>query len=752
MQYPVSVRELCDFTAKAGDLDLRFTPSPTAREGVAGHQLLAQRRHAGYESEISLQGEFEELRVRGRADGFDPDGALLEEFKTYRGDLARVPQNRRNRHWAQARIYGWLLCSKLGLERLRIALVYFDVDRQTETALVEEHEAVALRDFFVAHCTAFLAWARLELAHRAARDATLRALGFPFAALHDGQRQLAEGVYRAAGRGATLLAQAPTGVGKTLGTLFPLMKAMPEQRLDKIFFLTAKTSGRRMALDAIGQLAAGSAGRAPLRTLELVAREKSCEYPGRACHGDACPLARGFYDRLPAARNAALAENVWDHATLRRVAAAHTVCPYYLAQELVNWADAVVGDYNHYFDSSALLHAAAVANEWRVGLLVDEAHNLVGRAREMYSGTLRTADVETAWRTAPSTLRPALQQVRDAWQSLPALAGTAPKIGTEMPRELLAALQEAAGALSRHFTEHPDASASPLLQFFFDALRWCRLGEAFDADSVIERSAGHDASISVRNVLPANFLAPRFAAAATCTLFSATLQPGEFQRDLLGLPAATRWLDVESPFRPEQLEVNVHRLSTRWRDRARTLGALAGLMAARYASRPGNYLAFFSSYDYLERCAALVREQHPEVPLWTQRRNMSERERSEFMERFTPEGRGIGFAVLGGAFAEGIDLPGERLVGAFVVTLGLPQVTPLNEALQERLSARFGCGAAYTYLYPGLQRVVQAAGRIIRSTSDRGVLDLVDDRFAQPEIRACLPRWWGLSPSAEAQP
>ena len=237
MTYSVSVRALCEFTAKAGDLDRRFTPSPSAQEGMEGHSTIAGRRRAGYEREITLEGDHEDLHVRGRADGYDPTDNQLEEFKTYRGHLERMPQNHRALHWAQLRIYGALLCRKRALREVKLALVYFDIATEHETVLVEHHSAESLESDFTAQCARFNDWARRETAHRVARNTALEALRFPFPDFHAGQRELAEAAYKTMRRGGALLAQAPTGIGKTLGTIFPALKAMPTDGLDRLFYL-----------------------------------------------------------------------------------------------------------------------------------------------------------------------------------------------------------------------------------------------------------------------------------------------------------------------------------------------------------------------------------------------------------------------------------------------------------------------------------------------------------------------------------
>jgi len=752
MTYDIAVRALCEFTAKQGDLDLRFTPSPSAQEGVAGHAIVASRRPAHYQKELALDGEYKSLRVRGRADGYDAAANLLEEFKTYRGDLERMPANHRVLHWAQVKIYGWLLCQKLGLPEVRLALVYYDITSQRETVVAELHSASSLREYFENQCELFLAWAARELEHRQARDAALTSLTFPHEVFHDGQRQLAESVYRSVRAGRSLLAQAPTGIGKTIGTIFPVLKAAPAERLDKVFFLVARTSGRRLALDTLQRLRAHEPG-LPVRVLEVVARDKACEYPQNACYGESCPLAKGFYDRLPQAREEAAAAAWLDKSAVRAIALEHGVCPYYLSQEMVRWCDVVVGDYNYYYDYSAMLFGLTQLNQWRVCVLTDEAHNLVERGRMMYTASIERTELNAARRAAPASLRKAFDKPGRRWSDLVKEQDEPYRVCPEIPEQLISALQQVVSAITDHVTEHPESVSEDLQHFHFKAMHFCRLAESFDDSSLFDITRGAapgSSTLCLRNLIPARFLSPRLAAARSAVLFSATLSPPEFYRDVLGMPADSAWLDVGSPFTPEQLRVRtVRSISTRYRHRAGSLEPIVDVLTSQYDAQPGNYLAFFSSFDYLNQVLGLFRSRRPDIPAWSQSRSMPEAERESFLARFAPQGQGVGFAVLGGAFAEGVDLPGDRLIGAFIATLGLPQVNAVNEEMQQRMDARFGAGYEYTYLYPGMQKVVQAAGRVIRTPSDRGVLYLIDDRFARHDVRRLLPRWWGMSAARE---
>ncbi|CRM10367.1 MULTISPECIES: ATP-dependent DNA helicase [Pseudomonas] len=748
MSYSVAVRALCEFTAKVGDLDLRFTPSPSAQEGIVGHRTVASRRSAHYQNEVALEGEHEQLKVRGRADGYDPDSNRLEEVKTYRGDLKAQPANHRQLHWAQVKVYGWLMCQKLGLDEIELALVYFDIVGEGETLLKQRFAAPDLERFFKQQCALFLDWAHQQMQHREARNRDAQGLAFPHAEFRSGQRSLAESVYKAVSTGRCLMAQAPTGIGKTVGTLFPMLKALAPQQLDKVFFLTAKTPGRKLALDA-AQVLYDSSPELSLQVLELVARDKACEHLDKACHGDSCPLARGFYDRLPAARQAAARVRLLDQRHLREVALAHDVCPYYLSQEMARWTDVVVADYNYYFDFGAMLFGLAQLNQWRVAVLVDEAHNLVERARSMYSASLDQYSLKTLRDSAPEPLKKPLQRLNREWNALHKDQLAPYQAYAAKPDKLLQALSQCASAMGDYFNDHPEALSGDLQAFYFEALQFNKVAELFNEHFIFDISKRQfsakrsSSTLCLRNVVPAEFIRPRLTAARSSVLFSATLSPRHYYADLLGLPPDTAWVDVESPFKAEQLQVSiVDRISTRFVHRQASLEPIVELIARQFATQPGNYLAFFSSFDYLQQVAQLLAERHPQIALWLQSRGMAEAERQAFLDQFTPHSQGVGFAVLGGAFGEGIDLPGARLIGAFIATLGLPQLNPVNEQMKARMGAIFGAGYDYTYLYPGIQKVVQAAGRVIRSQHDRGVVMLIDDRFGEARVRQLLPRWW----------
>jgi Rad3-related DNA helicase len=764
--YTVSVRELCEFTAKRGDLDRRFTPSATALEGLMGQNTVAQRRGQDYETEILLETTCGPLRVRGRADGYDPRRRCLEEIKTIRGHPDEIPENRRQLHWAQLQTYGALFCRARNLCEIALAVVYFDVASQSEVELRQVFGAKDLEEVLAQRCDAFLTWARQEAGHRDARDAALKALAFPEQTFRAGQRDLAEAVYRTAANGRCLLAQAPTGIGKTVGTLFPLLRAVPLHGIDKVAYLTCKGTGRLMAMEALSALRSGTAGES-LRVLTMVPKDEGCEHPGKACHGEACPLASGFYDRLPAAREEAVALGWLDAVAQRQVALRHGICPYYLGQELVRWADVLVGDVNHLFDSNGLLWGLSQALDWKLAVLVDEAHNLVERARRMYSAELRISQIRTAAQAAPGAVRGALDALVQATEELVVDTAAPYEVLDVAPDTFVQALQTAAGALSEHFNQHP-LNVGSLLNFHFELQRFSKLVESLSDHSLFDvqtfvgtRSGveadgeaaqdGSDAALCVRNVAPGCFLRQRFKVLHSVTLFSATLSPPQYAIQLLGLPENTAWIDVPPAFPAEHLTVRVaDGISTRFAHRERSLQRLVAVIARQFDEHEGNYLAFFSSFDYLEKAASLLATLRPDIAQWRQERWMNAGARADFLARFKTEGQGIGFAVLGSVFAEGVDLPGSLLIGAFIATLGLPPVSVTQDHIKARLDKLFGAGHGYADMVPAMQRVVQAAGRVLRTPEDRGWLWLLDDRYRRDEIVELLPPWWQLAGARQA--
>lgn len=751
---PVSVKTLAEFAAKSGSLDRRFTPSPTAQEGIAGHQEVVLRRPPHYQKEMSLTIQYEGLLIRGRADGYDSEAHCLEEIKTFYGDFEKLPDNHRQLHWAQARLYGWMYCRQHQRNGITLALIYFDLHDQREYR-VEEHftlpELVAYGEDLA---EVYWQWQQQINARQQQLSQWIDELAFPYGSFRSAQRQMAESVYKAAATGRVLLAEAPTGTGKTLASIFPAIKAFNKTPVDKIFYLTAKTTGKQLALENL-QLIASDGIDTPLRVLELTAQEKICLEPDKRCTGDSCPFARNFYDKLQQARQAAYTTPLLTRQTLTQLAHTHEICPYYLGMEMSRWVDILVADFNYYFDTSALLQGLTRELNWHPYLLVDECHNLVERARQMYSAELDRSVLLAAKRLAPKPIKTSLERVNRLWlATIKTLdfSETALTLLNASPEKLNLALTGFTNDYIDFLQRHPDhpVQHTAVQEFFFAALNYLEKLELVDEDYCIDmqRPQPKQEVLTLRNLIPARPLAARLAQAHSACFFSATLRPAYFYQQMLGLPDDTVYLQVPSPFASQQLQVKVARhISTRYRDRSTAIGPLCDIIEQQVTAATGNYLAFFSSYEFLQQIERELQQRlsSANVTVITQSRRMSEQDREAFIERFTHEQNLLGLAVLGGAFSEGVDLPGDALKGAFIATLGLPQINPVTEHLRQRLQQVFQQGYHFAYLYPGIQKVVQAAGRVIRTQEDTGYLWLLDDRFAQHEVRQLLPEWWEIS-------
>lgn len=748
----VAIRTLVEFAAKCGSLDRRFTPAPSGQQGIEGHKKVTAKRHSDYQTEVSLSIRYGELTFRGRADGYDAKRHCIEEIKTFYGDVERIPENHRELHWAQAKCYGWLYCAEHECEEINLALIYFELADELEYPLEQTFSAGELKAYFEQLAQRYCAWHQQLSLRQHQLQKWLEQLQFPYGTMHAAQRVMAEAVYKAAATGRVVMAEAPTGTGKTLAALFPALKALPRTPVDKIFYLTAKTTGKQLALENIALIASDKTHPAPLRSLELTAQEKSCLERDKKCRGDSCQYALDFYTKLPSARQAAFAIPILDKHALNQLAEKFTICPFYLGMEMARWVDLVVADVNYYFDGTPLLLGLTVELDWQPCLLVDESHNLIERGRSMYSAELNRADLLIAKKAAPEPIKKTLEKINKIWlallKTLPEQANSYTRLEV-LPEKLELALEDFTTGYIEFLQQNPDHLIQEGIaqEFFFAALNYQRISEIYDEDFCVDLQAlGSKAEIlTLRNLIPAKQLAARLRFAHCACFFSATLHPAHYYQSLLGLPEHSVQINVPSPFSSQQLSINIaSTLSTRYKDRAAAIDPLCEIIVQQLQNTPGNALAFFSSYEFLQQAETQLRKHFAKTPiqLLVQSRRMSEQDREVFIAQFNQRDNLLGLAVLGGAFSEGVDLAGDALKGAFIATLGLPQVNPINEHLRQVMNNKFGQGYDFTYTYPGIQKVIQAAGRVIRTTSDEGYIWLLDQRFQQTQIKNLLPEWW----------
>lgn len=751
--YAISVRDLAAFCHRIGDIDHRFTPSPTAEQGIEGHQKVYRRRPESYQREypvdttVALGGL--DLRIRGRADGYDRDRRLVEEIKTCRVPAEAIPAEVTHLHLAQGRIYAAILAAAEDCEELTVRLTWFNIDSGEEYPLEQSYSRMELDRFFRATLERFSGWMSRLVALRAHRDQVLAQLPFPHGEFRQGQRDIAELVYKCIDQGGQLMLEAPTGIGKTMAVLFPALKALARGKHEAMVFVTARTVGRRAAQDSLALVAAQGA---ETRALSLTAKDKICFSPGRACHGEDCPFARGYYDRLPAALDAALGRPALYRADIEAVARQYEVCPYQLADDLLPWVDIVIADIHYLYSLTPRLGNRMAQDERRWTVLLDEAHNLPDRARGMYSAKLAKRELMAVKRASGRPVSRALDRVNRALLALLREEWPEGDVDSrqELPDKVVNALGDFVAAVGEAMAG--DAAFLPrnpgLMDFYFDVLQWLRVAECWDNDFLLELQRGKGVqglTLELNCLDPSRLLQQRQDRLHALVAFSATLSPEHWMRTMLGLSEGAVSRRMESPFDPAQLEVILATdIDTRYRAREQSLPVLAERISRWLSQREGNCIVYFPSYRYMDDCIRRLEAQGGLFgrQLWRQQAGMDDVSRELLLAQFASQRNLAAFCILGGVFGEGIDLPGEHLSSVVVVGVGLPQVGREREQLRDWYQQRSGTGFEFAYLYPGMQKVDQALGRVVRTAGDRGSALLIDQRYGAARYRALLPPWW----------
>ena len=754
----VSVHSLVEFALQSGDLTPGgFQRRDRAWQGTQGHQRVQRSRPAGYQSEVEIAWRLDDsdppLEVRGRIDGLYSSATplILEEIKTTTLSLDLLGENDHPLHWAQAQCYACMYARQQQLSEISIHLTYYNLDSREEKTFQRRYSLAELQSFFDELVARYLAWMRRQLAWQAQRDRSIANLEFPYAQYRPGQREMAVAVYKAIRDSQRLYLQSPTGVGKTIAALFPAVKALGQELVTKIFYLTAKTPGRLAAETALEAMRQAGL---QLKSVTLTAKEKICFCPPVNCDPQVCVFARDYFDKARLALQEIDQHQAYTRPVIEAIARRYQLCPFEFSLDLALWVECIICDYNYAFDPRVYLHRFFDFDAEPYTFLIDEAHNLPDRARSMYSAELDKAAVLDLQRQVKPHLPAlakklgAINQVLLAQRKACQAAGQPAQVEHTLPEELLKAVRDFSQKAEDWLALNQPAEFRPaLLEFYFQCSSYLRTAEYFDTYyvSYFERQGQAGLKARLFCLDPAPVLAGRLARSRSAVFFSATLLPLDYFMQLLTGAEAHPWQVFPSPFPPENVSLLVHNgIATRYTQRAGSYAEIAAAIEAVCRARRGNYLVFFPSYAYLSAVHALLQERFPDSQLLVQDRGMAEAEREAFLARFTTGSQEtlVGLAVMGGIFGEGIDLVGERLVGAVVVGVGLPQVCLERDLLKTYFDAQNGSGFAYAYQYPGFNRVLQATGRVIRSETDRGIILLIDERFTQTRYRQLFPAHW----------
>lgn len=766
----LSISELCEYALLSGDLG-GGTPH-REQLGKDIFERLQAEAEGFYGTEVELSNTSSQggvyYTVSGQADGVirGADGYLCV-------DAVRAVRNYeffmqpRSVYVAEMKCCAYFLCVRDGYESIRCRMTYYNVDTKKIKYFNYRFSADALRSFYFDLLSRIEWRARLEIERRTTVLPSAAGAVFPYPELREGQEIMIRRVYSAMKRGGRVFVEAPTGTGKTVSAIYPAVRALGEGHVDKIFYLTAKASTRREAYGAAGRLFQGGA---LLRTVVISAKEQVCpmriaaEGGRHICDPAACSLAKGYYDRVGAAICELMdGHNGYPRSLICDTAKKYGVCPYELSLDLSELCDIIICDYNYAFDPCVYFrrYFSDTGKRERYAFLIDEAHNLADRARDMYSADIRRSDViglrdlaapvSEELRGAAESLILDMNRLKTLCRDDLVKDSDGNDMGFFMSHSPLGnfnkALLKFKSAYEGWMRKNKDHPIRAELEGAYSRLRrYMAVDEYFDKGFLCYvELLGGDITVKTYCLDPSPTMDTLLRRAKGVALFSATLTPTEYFCDVLGGQRDTERVALPSPFDPENLSVTVvDGLSARAEDRRKNYVRYATIIAATVSPKHGNYIAYFPSYECLEGVLEIFKKKYPRVEIVAQSRGMDANEKERFLSAFKDdEGKlRVGFCVLGGAFSEGVDLPGSRLIGSIIFGVGIPALSNERNIIKEYFDDRTGNGYEYAYTYPGMTRVLQAAGRVIRREGDRGVVVLVDDRYNEPKYRALFPSHW----------
>lgn len=758
----ISVRNLVEFILRSGDLDNSRGSSGDKEAMLKGgrlHRKIQRSMKGNYQAEVSLkrENEYEDviIQVEGRADGiFTEDGEFwIDEIKGTYGNLQAmevpVPVHR-----AQAMCYGWIYGEKEGLSQIGIQMTYSHLDTEDTRRFREIFSMEELKNWYQKLLDDYHKWISCSLSWKKERNASMKDLQFPFP-YREGQREIVSGVYHTVSSKKTLFVQAPTGVGKTMSAIFPSVRAIGEGKGETLFYLTAKTITGTVAWEAFHTLRENGL---KFKVTAITAKEKLCFLDSPECTPEKCPYAKGHFDRVnDAVYELWTTEEVYSREVIRAHAEKWQVCPFEMCLDLSVWVDGVICDYNYAFDPN--VHLKRFFGENISGdyiFLIDEAHNLVERGREMYSAEISRQTLFTLRKKIRKhfpklarALDKASRQMLELEEDLKASQN--PYQVLSNPGVLPVTFLTISGELEEILEEKnlEEELRKEILEFYFVVRDFLNVSELVDENYVVytECFGENDFRLRLFCVNPAANLSEYLKKGRSAVFFSATLFPMLYYRELLTTETDAYGIYVQSPFSAKNRRILIGSdVSSRYTRRNHTeYRKIAEYISRCVWQRQGNYMVFFPSYRLMEDVYQVYEEEFSVdwVRCIRQNSDMTEREREEFLEEFqSREGTLVGFCVLGGIFSEGVDLTGESLIGAIIVGTGLPQIGSEREILKEYYDRKKQSGFDYAYRYPGMNKVLQAAGRVIRTKEDRGVILLLDDRFLGRDYGEIFPREW----------
>lgn len=740
----MAVRQFVTLLYQSGDLVSSFMSADRANIGSRIHRKLQKAAGDQYQSEVYLSDtcEIDEICfiLEGRADGIltQENGILIDEIKTTTIPYDHIED--KMVHWAQCYCYCYMYMKQEHLASVTAQLTYVQVDTSQIKTFQKTCSFEEMESFYFDMLKNYLAFAKQQRDFEEIKLASIASLPFPFEQYRQGQREMAVSVYRAIQDRKDLFAMAPTGIGKTISTLFPSIKSIFELQSEKIFYLCAKNITASVALNTMKLLYEHNLR---VKCVHITAKEKMCVMEEKNCDPDVCPYAKGYYDKLqPVLRDMLGNHDLMDREKFDTYGRKYKLCPFELSLDIATFADVIICDYNYIFDPQVYLKR--FMNEGgNFVFLVDEAHNLVDRARNMYSKELYKAtflDLRKELFESNDMVK-ACNKVNTAFLDLKKLMGDEDfYTQKELHTGFLQSLQNFTNVCDGYLQKEKNKLLSEKTkEVYFNVLAFLRISEYYDDDYVtILEKENKNLRIKLFCMDPHVPIQQMKARAKSTTFFSATLTPLKYFLNLLGGSDDAMRIRFPSPFADKQSLIVINdAISTKYRNRQDSLQAVCDMIYATVSAKAGNYIVFFPSYQYMNMCKDLFCDLYEDIPIRIQSSMMMESQKQDFLSAFDDIGElNVSFCVLGGMFSEGIDLKGDKLIGTIIVGVGLPQINPEQDLIKEHFEAD---GYHYAYTYPGMNKVLQAAGRVIRSKQDKGVIVLLDERFTTNTYRALIP-------------
>jgi len=750
----VTGKEIVEYIYSGGDLTSEFSSNKRALEGIEVHKFIQNQYDEEDQKEVSVETLFEldnySFHITGRMDGLlKVDGKLMiEEIKSTKLDLSIMEIDTRPEHMMQAKMYAYMYCNEHNLKSINVRLKYVTVNEYKVKEFTKRYSMTQLTKFFEKTMFEYVTWLRIYDEHQKNKLTSLEGLSFPFDDYREGQYKFMGAVYQTFMSKDVLYSIAPTGIGKTIGSLYSSLKTISNEK-EKIFYLTAKNAGKKIVVDTVNLLKDNGL---VCKTVVINSKESMCLKDKVDCDPDICEYAKGYFDRLKDALNDIFVhQDVYDMKLIKDYGEFHKICPHEFSLSISNFSDVVICDYNYAFDPRTHLIRYFEEDYYSPKLLIDEAHNMVDRSRSMYSSTLSKEAVINL-RKATSKVKPSprhsinklIKYIEDFVEENEVEKARF-YYQDELDIELLKLVDRIINKLDQILSENKKfQNRDKVLDGYFELLQFSRISDYYNSDYKYVLESRNDDILVTQMCLDASTyildIIERRASGAV--FFSATLDPIDYYVKLI-TKGEGKSVRIASPFKQEHLGLFVdNNTSTRYRDRDRSVDNIIDTIYAMLETKVGNYIAFFPSYHYMD----MILEQFDQenYNCYIQKRNMSQRERSKMLDGFskTDTESKIGFFVLGGSFSEGVDYIGDMLSGVLIVGVAMPMFNKQNELLRSHFDEHFDEGFDYAYTYPGMNKVVQAVGRVIRTEKDKGIAILFDDRYTHRKYLELYPKHW----------